>query len=278
MRLTRFLGTAVVLGAIIAGLVAVTPRAAHGTDLLDSTTLVAHPAADINDVYMFPSPSNPANVVLVMDVDAGNTAATASALSFDPAVLYQFKISHTASAGLASGQGKEDTVIQFLASGSGSGQSLTMFGPASPNQIGSVSTVVANTSSTTIPFSRSTTLTVGDDKIPAGTAVPVSAYAGLIGDPAYFDLTRFFALNPDRNASNHTTGQTIPSASATSFAGFSAAPCDTAAATNYFQGRKTLAIIVELPKSVLEQVPGQAASAAQPYVHLWATTSTMTGS
>jgi hypothetical protein len=271
MKLKRLFGTAFVLSSVLAGIVAFSPRAAHSTDLQDSTTLVNHPAADINDVYMFPAPDNAANVVLMMDVDAGLTSA--SGASFDPAVLYQFKIAHGTSAGA------EDTVIQFLPSSTGTGQTLTMFGPNVPNIVGTTSTVLSPSISSgkAIPFGgTSTPLTVsgfGSDT----SKYTVTAYAGPIADPSFFDLARFYQLFPDRNYKNQSLGAAAtPGPTLTTPPGFNVSNCGSSP-TNFFASTKALAIIIEMPKALLEDLPtGSTASATT--VHLWATTSTVNGS
>jgi hypothetical protein len=57
---------------------------------------------DINDVYVFQSPANPANTVLVMTVNpfagAVNPFGTTSPRTFDPAVEYQFRIDNNGDA------------------------------------------------------------------------------------------------------------------------------------------------------------------------------------
>ncbi|MBV8491039.1 MAG: DUF4331 family protein, partial [Candidatus Eremiobacteraeota bacterium] len=44
-------------------------KTARGSDHQDSPTVVSNPMADITDVFAFPDPKKPSNVVLVMDVD-----------------------------------------------------------------------------------------------------------------------------------------------------------------------------------------------------------------
>jgi hypothetical protein len=57
---------------------------------------------DINDVYVFQSPSNPANSVLVMTVNPFaamvNPAGTVSLRTFDPAVEYQLQVDNNGDA------------------------------------------------------------------------------------------------------------------------------------------------------------------------------------
>ena len=62
-----------------------------------------------------------------MDSWAFLTPAETPSTSFDPNLLYQFKIAHGAQAGQA-----EDMVLQFIATGNGPTQTVGMYGPAAP--------------------------------------------------------------------------------------------------------------------------------------------------
>src|SRR5437764_8300211 len=61
------------------------------SDHADTADLVNRLGADLTDVFIFPSPANPDNVVLVLDAH-GIIPAGVTDVSFDPRVLYQFKI------------------------------------------------------------------------------------------------------------------------------------------------------------------------------------------
>lgn len=289
MKPLRLFGTALVLGSVLTGLTVFHPGVVRSTDLQDSTSLVAHPAADINDVYIFPSQVDPKNVVLVMDVNPAISSGS-TGVGFDPNVLYQFKIAHTATPISVTNPSSpaaaplEDTVIQFLPTTAGTGQTLTMFGPAAPNQTGSVSTVIATTTAagSGISFGKSATFTIADDASSSTLKYPVRIFAGLVTDRSFFDLAKFYRIYPDRDPQNHLTGQSpnTPGPTVTSFAGTKNTACDTASApVDYFgtKNLKTLAIVVELPRALLKQIAGQPASSAKPFVHIWATTSTVSG-
>jgi hypothetical protein len=90
----RRLSPAFVPVLLLAGLVSV----ARAADHLDAPLLQVQGTGgrDINDIYAFQSPTNPANTVLVMTVNpfAGqvNPFGTVSDRTFDPAVEYQFLI------------------------------------------------------------------------------------------------------------------------------------------------------------------------------------------
>ena len=72
------------------------------SDHKDSALLAADHAADIADVYTFKSPVNPDNVVLVMTVSGFIPPSEASTTSFDPNVLYQWKIANNGDVGTTS--------------------------------------------------------------------------------------------------------------------------------------------------------------------------------
>jgi len=144
--------------------------------------MINRPGADITDVFVFPSPANANNVVLAVNVHPLIPQGQGPSTFFDPAVMYQFKIDNV-------GDHKEHLVIQFQASGSGTAQSINVYGPAAPNQQGTVSTFVAKTG--TVPYNQATTLPNG-----------MQIFAGPREDPFFFDLSRFFQIIPDRNYQN----------------------------------------------------------------------------
>lgn len=260
MKPLRALATIVVTATLAFTISLYGTRIAHGSDHQDSPTVVARPGADVTDVFAYPSPSNPANVVLAMDVypliPAGMSAG--SQYSFDPAVLYQFKIA----TGVASKDYTEKQVIQFTVSGTGQSQTLTMYGPAAPKEVGTTNTLVAQTG--TVPFGQATTLGNG-----------VKVFAGPRRDPFFFDLAQFFKIVPDRNYQAHQNGATPPPASASSFNGFAANPngCLTTPSSNLLANFNVLQIAVELPKTMLEP-----SGASLGKVGIWATTATTSGS
>ena len=252
-------GGAAIAALTIAGLL----YAAHpvrGSDHQDSPTMIARPGADITDVFVFPPPTGGAeqdsNVVLVMDTHPLIPMGQSGTVSFDPAVMYQFKIAlgtHTS----------EDLVLQFQANGSGPSQTLTMFGPAAPALTGTLSKFVAPTG--TFNFNTSANLTVNGQT--------VKVFAGPREDPFFFDLSRFFMIIPDRNYQNQPNP---PPPSATSFRGFPnsgmTVACDHSASQDFLSanGFNVLSIVVELPRTMLSATPG--------VIKVWATTSTTSGS
>jgi hypothetical protein len=272
MPLTRFFGVAAVVSVVSAALVLMIPHSARGTDLQDSQTLVNHPATDITDVYAFPAPDNVNNVVLVMNTNPLIPSGQGASLAFDPSVLYQFHISH-------GNLGVEDEVIQFVPDVGGTGQHLSLYGPAAPNSNSpSVSTIVPSTASGTIPYNRSTQITAKDA---AGAATTMQVFAGPRSDPDFFDLSRFYAIFPDANYQNHQSTSTIPTPNSLplTFRGFAvgnANACDTTPAVDFFSSGKynVLSIVIEMPKAALAHESNGSSSNG---VNIWATTSTASG-
>jgi hypothetical protein len=92
------------LGVVLMSFAGVLVSSARAADHLDAPVLRApgQGGRDINDVYVFQSPTNTANSVLVMTVNpfAGmvNPFGTISARTFDPTVEYQFQIDNNGDA------------------------------------------------------------------------------------------------------------------------------------------------------------------------------------
>src|SRR5579871_3332524 len=104
---------------------------ARGSDHADTPAIAAVPGTDLTDVYIFPSPLNPNNVVLVMNVHPLIPSGQANTVVFDPNVLYQFKIDNT-------GDNVEDLVIQAKFTGTGPNQTFQIAGPVKPTRTGTV--------------------------------------------------------------------------------------------------------------------------------------------
>lgn len=255
--LARASGGLLALAALIATVLVYDGTVVRSSDHQDSPTVVARPAADITDVFVYPNPTDASRVVLQMNVDPLLTpgAATTSA-ALDPDVLYQFKIAHGRNAGV------EDMVLQFVARGSGPSQTIAVYGPIAPAQTGTDSTLVGDPQ--TVPFGSVATLKDG-----------VKVFIGPRADPFFFDLAQFFKIIPDRNYQNQPSP---PPATATSFRGFTAGfnaangtQCDTSPSSDLLVGFNVLTIVFEAPKSMLVRN-------ADSMIHVWATTSTTSGS
>jgi len=196
----RILGTVTAVVALTAAVALYTVHPVKSSDHQDTYNLatrggtagtsVGH-SADITDVFVWQAPDNANNVVFAMNVSPLIPPGQGAAAFFDPTLMYQFKISHQAS-------GVEDQVIQLNATGAGAGQTITLRGPAAPNEVGTTNTFVASTTGTT---------TVGNSAtLQNGT---VQLYAGPRTDPFFFDLFAFFTFLGDRNFDTHTS-QTDP--------------------------------------------------------------------
>ena len=253
------LGGLLAVVALAVTALAYTVMPVRSSDHQDSPTVVARPAADITDVFIYPAP-NPANVVLQMDVDPLLTPATTSSASLDPSVLYQFKLSHGATGG------PEDMVIQLMAQGTGPTQTVNVYGPFTPSSPGTVDTVGALSGN--VPFNNTAGTTLSNG---------MKVFVGPRADPFFFDLFAFFKFLPDRNYK--TAGTTAPAGTPFSF-NFTPAeavgqfascligtPTD-ALSSNSFN---VLSIVIEAPRALIAPTTGSQ------LIHVWTTTATQSG-
>ena len=181
-RATRFFRTLVgIVAILLVVLIYATPKAL-ASDHQDTTFLATQlTAADLTDLFVFESPTDPNNVVLVMDFDP--LIVSGEMRPFDPNVLYQFNIDNT-------GDSVEDIVLQFKINGTGSNQTVTVSRPTSPIQVG--------TRSTLLPVSRTGQL---NQTFSFNGINPTKFFVGTRKDPFFFDLEQFFKIIPDRNYS-----------------------------------------------------------------------------
>jgi hypothetical protein len=185
---------------------------------------------------MFPSPTNPNNVVLVMNVHPLIGPGNGPATSFDPNVLYQFKIDN-------SGDGVEDLVIQARFTGAGASQKVSIAGPLRPTTTGS-----SNVAESPWP-------TVGTINSTFTPTRGMTVFAGAREDPFFFDLDQFFTIFPDR--ATPITGTPVSNPNAPQATTFRPAPGPgvTNPAQDFLSVHQfnVLSIVVELPKTALEQ-------------------------
>ncbi len=233
--------------ALLLSAVAITPAAifavARGSDHADTPTIAKTPGGDLTDVFIFPSPSNANNVVLVMNVHPLIPTGQSAGVSFDPNFLYQFKIDNT-------GDSVEDLVIQAKFTGTGPNQTVAIYGPAKPSRTGTQAELLSTPSATG-------TL----NNVFSGNGAKV--FAGAREDPFFFDLNQFFTILPDR--ATPLSGKVVANPNqpqATSFNGFPGRP----PASDFLAGYNLLSIVVELPKS-------QLIGAGNGKIGLWCTTS-----
>ena len=287
----RMIGGLLAIAAVVMVVVVYGVHAVRSSDHQDTYNLTnrANTSADITDVFLFPSPTNTANVVLVMDVSPLIPAGMGTAKFFDPTLMWQFKISHGTS-------GVEDQVIQMGVTGVDSSQTISVYGPAKPNEVGTTNTFVPVTGN--VAYNSSATLSNG-----------MQVFAGPRADPFFFDLFAFFSFLGDRNASAHTsqsdpgTGNALANSNnvgagasfgtpgtksanpnTPSFAGFPAGTLSKAggyacrtdlpaqnALADLGGGFNVLSYVVEIPKTLLTT------GFSSPVIHVWATVNSSTG-
>jgi hypothetical protein len=191
MHIRRIFGTLAAVAVTAIAVVLYTAHPVHSSDHQDTYNLAtrSNTSADITDVFVFPSPNDPTRVVLAMDVSPLIPAGMGASTFFDPSLMWQFKISHQTS-------GIEDQVIQFGVTGTGASQTITMYGPAAPNQIATSNTFVAASGS--FNYNVATQLNNG-----------ARVFAGPRADPFFIDLFQLFTFLGDRNWSTHSS-QTDP--------------------------------------------------------------------
>jgi len=192
MKLKRILGTVTAVVALIAAVILYTVHPVKSSDHQDTYNLAtrSNTSADITDVYVFPAPDNPNNVVFAMNVSPLILPGQGTSKFFDPTLLWQFKISHQTS-------GIEDQVIQITASGAGAGQKLNLYGPAAAtsSQVGTSNTVIGGAPTGSIAYNNSGSFQNGT----------VQFFAGPRSDPFFFDLFALFTFLGDRNYGTHTS-------------------------------------------------------------------------
>ena len=206
---------------------------AVGSDHQDTPEVELNPKMDMTDVYAFPG-SAPGRLVLVMNSRAFLTPGDDA--TFDPDLLYQFKIDNN-------GDAKEDKVIQVTFHGDGTNQQVEVRGPVDPPVVGAMMNQVAD-QSPTVSGPLSTAL--------GSAATNVQAFAGPRDDPFFLDLEAAFCTLPDRRpVGGALSGPcALP---ANPQGGFFRDP-----GVNYLVGYNVLSIVVELPSALVENgTPGR---------------------
>ena len=216
-------------------------RAARASDHQDNPLVELNPSYDMSDVYAFPG-SAPDRIALVLNSRGFLTPAQTPSASFDPNLLYQFKIDN-------SGDAKEDRVIQVTFNGTGASQTVDVRGPFVPTVVGAM----ANTVSTTAP------VVSGSINQVLGSATGVQVFTGAREDPFFLDLEQFFRIVPDRKPSTGSFSLLPDTATAGSFRSASAA-------VDYLKGFNVMSIVIELPTS-------QLTTGGIPKIGIWGTIS-----
>ena len=218
----RTLATLTALAAIIGAGVGV----ARASDHQDNPLVELNPQMDMSDVYAFPG-ATPDRVVLVLNSRPLLTPAQTPGASFDPNILYQFKVDNT-------GDAKEDRVIQVTFKGTGASQTVEVRGPLVPPVLGTMMNTVANVDP----------VITGSINTPLGSASGMQVYAGTREDPFFLDLEQFLRILPDRKPSTGPFSQIPDSPTAGSFR-------SAAAAVDALKGTNLLSIVIELPTAQL---------------------------
>jgi hypothetical protein len=199
---------------------------ARASDHQDNPLVELNPAMDMTDVYAFPG-SSPDRIALVLNSWAFLTPAQTPSTSFDPNLLYQFKVDNT-------GDAKEDKVIQIVFTGTGANQTVEVRGPIAPPVTGAMNNQVAN---------ATPTVTGAVNQV-LGSPNGIQVFAGAREEPFFIDLEQFFRILPDRKPSTGTLSALPDTATAGSFR-------SAAAAVDFTKGFNVLSIVVELPTAML---------------------------
>ena len=197
------------------------------SDHQDTPLVENSPRFDVNDVYAFPSPTDPSKTVLVLGTSSPLTPAQTPSSTFGSKdqELYQLKIDNT-------GDAREDLVLQFTFTGPAGKQKVTMRGPAKPNEVGTVNTLLGGKQ-----LKGYTNTIISSDG--------VKLFAGPRDDPFFIDLETFFRILPDRKPENGPLSQ-ITQGPLTFRAATGANP-----AVDFLRGINDMAIVVELPTAMI---------------------------
>lgn len=237
MTLASLTGSrAAAAGALaLALLSAAAVRIAVGSDHQDTPLVELNPEQDMTDVYAFPG-AGPGRIALVLNSRAFLTPAQTPGASFDPNLLYQFKVDNT-------GDAIEDKVIQVTFTGSGAAQQVQVRGPLDPPVAGAMQNEVAD-------VAPAVSGTIGSV---LGSGTGLQAFAGPRDDPFFIDLEAAFCILPDRKPSTGALSQPCALTPGPSAPFYFRNP-----GINYVAGFNVLSIVIELPSSAIENgTPGR---------------------
>ena len=212
--------------AAIAALAVTGIGIARASDHQDNPLVELNPAMDMTDVYAFPG-SSPDRIALVLNSWAFLTPAQTPSTTFDPNLLYQFKVDNT-------GDAKEDKVIQIVFKGTGANQTVEVRGPVAPPVLGAMNNQLASADP----------VVSGPLNQVLGSPTGVQVFAGAREEPFFIDLEQFFRILPDRKPSTGVLSTLPDTATAGSFR-------TAATAVDYPKGFNVLSIVVELPTAML---------------------------
>lgn len=209
---------------------------AIGSDHQDTAEVELNPKMDMTDVYAFPG-STAGRIVLAMNSRAFLTpGATAADASFDPDLLYQFKIDND-------GDAREDQVIQVTFAGAGANQQVEVRGPVAPPVQGATANEVADVSPAVS----------GPINANLGSSDDLQVFAGPRDDPFFIDLEAAFCILPDRKPEGGALSQPCALTPNPAAPFYFRDP-----GVNYVEGFNVLSIVLELPSSLIENgAPGK---------------------
>ena len=218
------------------------------SDHQDTPTVELSPRYDVNDVYAFPSPVA-GRTVLVLGTSSPISPAGTPSFTFGTKdrELYQLKVDNT-------GDGIEDLVFQITFTGTAGHQRVTLRGPVAPRVTGTVNTLTGGKPTLQGPVNEVLVTSNG-----------VQLFAGPRDDPFFIDLEQFFRIVPDRKPVSGflSTLPNTPTAGSFRPAG---------QAVDYVRGFNDMAIVIELPTSMLLANPAQPSRFG-----VWGTTSRARG-
>lgn len=217
---------ALVVAAAAVGAGAIGVGVARASDHADNPLVELNPAMDMSDVYAFPGAAAD-RIVLAMDSHPLLTPAQTAGASFDPNILYQFKVDNT-------GDAKEDRVIQVVFKGTGAAQTVEVRGPMAPPVQGAMMNTLADVTPTVS----------GSVNQVLGTAGGMQVYAGAREDPFFLDLEQFLRIIPDRKPVQGPFSLIPDAPAATTFR-------TATAAVDALKGTNVLSIVIELPTAQL---------------------------
>jgi hypothetical protein len=239
---TNILLTATVLSLIFATFSSMSPRL-FAADHREAPLVDGMPEGDITDVYVFTDPNDATRVVFVMNVNPFSAPSELPSYALGPDLLYQFKIDNT-------GDAREDLVIQIVADVAGQGQTLRVFGPASPTVTGARNVLLAGSPSASGSFNSV-----------FGSATGVQGFVGMRDDPFVFDVGQFFRI---LNGTQDVFRQIGTVGASGSFRG-RAVRSDGTSGVDGFAGFDVTSIVVSVPKSMIRGTTSK--------VNVWATVS-----
>jgi hypothetical protein len=172
---------------------------------------VSGKGSDITDVYAFQSPANANNMVFVVNVQGLIAPAATAAASFDEEVMIEINIDNSATK-----DNMEDLVIQAAFDNG----KVKVYGPEAPIQKGLTSTLLKS-----MPVEANISAYGSNPVI--GESNGIKIFAGPLDDPFFFDLNQFKAIVGGTATSFNNPG------------------------TDAFAGTNVLALVVEVPKSML---------------------------